>query len=83
MSDEHIQSDWERAHDLLDKHGVLTTPPGHCGVHLITRLEAVLKVWDAVGQHSAQVCHDLRFLCNSNDEVKAAIEAHRAAYREP
>lgn len=81
MTDRAIQSDWERAHELLDKHGVLAVGPGQMGVHLIDRLEAVLKVWDAIGDHSAQCCHDLRFLCNSTPEVNRAIEAHRAAYR--
>lgn len=79
--DPGIQSDWERAHALLDAHGVLTTPPHAIGEHLIDRLEAVLKVWDAIGEHSAQCCHDLRFLCNSTPEVNRAIDAHRAAYR--
>ena len=81
MKDRAIQSDWERAHELLDRHGVLAVGPGQMGVHLIERLEAVLKVWDAVGQMSGASCHDLRFLCNTSDGQVEAIEAHRAAYR--
>ena len=81
MCDRAIQSDWERAHELLDKHGVLATPRQEVGHHLIERIEAVLKVWDAVGQMSGASCHDLRFLCNTSDGQVEAIEAHRAAYR--
>lgn len=80
MSDLAIQHDWERAHDLLDKHGVLTTPKGAMGVHLITRLEAVLKVWDAVGVLSGNRAHDLKFTCDDAD-TKAAIAAHRIAFK--
>lgn len=82
-ADPGIQSDWERAHALLDTHGVLTVQSYAIGEHLIDRLKAVLKVWDAIGQHSGQACHDLRFLCNSTPEVNAAIDAYRASYRQP
>ena len=75
------RSDWGRAHDLLDAHGVLTTPQGHCGNHLIDRIEAVLNVWDAIGKHSGQCCEDLKYLCNSTPEVTEAIRAYRDATR--
>lgn len=75
-------SDWERAHDLLDQHGVkLGTPTA--GVHLIERLQAVLAVWDSIGRLSANSCHDLRFLCNVPREAIDAIAAHRAASTPP
>lgn len=76
------ESDWARAHGLLDKAGVLTTPTGECGVHLVTRLEAALAVWNAVGILSGQRAHDLKFTCD-DAETKAAIAAHRAAFRGP
>lgn len=76
----NIQSDWERAHDLLDKAGVLTTPPGHCGNHLIKRIEAVLAVWTPIGELSGQTCQDLKFVCNTSKETIAAIKAHRASF---
>ena len=75
------RSDWERAHELLDAAGVLTTPKGAMGVHLIDRLEAVLAVWRGVGQMSGASCHDLRFLCNTSEGQVEAIKAHRAAFR--
>ena len=75
------QSDWERAHDLLDKHGVLATPRQEVGHHLIERIEAVLKVWDAIGLHSGQCCEDLKYLCNTTPEVTEAIRAFRAGHR--
>ena len=78
---EHVRSYWERAHELLNKHGVLTTPESEMGVHLIDRLEAVLKVWDAIGELSAHSCHDLRFLCNTPEEAINAIRAYREAHR--
>lgn len=76
------QSDWEQAHELLDKAGVLTTPKGEVGTHLIDRIKAVLAVWEPIGRLSGQVCHDLRFLCNNSEETIEAIEAHRKAFRE-
>ena len=81
MKDRAIQSDWERAHELLDKHGVMTMPGNDMGVHLITRIEALLKVWEPIGRLSASSCHDLRFLCNTPEEAIEAIKAHREAYR--
>ena len=53
------------------------------GVHLIERLEAVLKVWDAVGEMSAASCHDLRFLCNTSEGQIEAIRAHRSTFTQP
>lgn len=79
--DRFIRSDWERAHDLLDKAGVLTVPEHQMGRHLIERLEAVLAVWEPIGRLSARTCHDLRFICNTPEEATEAIAAHRAAYR--
>ena len=76
-----IQSDWERAHDLLNKAGVRTTPKGEMGFHLIERMEALVAVWEPIGKLSAASCHDLRFLCNTPKEVVEAIKAHRAAFR--
>jgi len=81
MCDRAIESDWERAHELLDKAGVLTAPTGQIGEHLIDRIEALLKVWEAIGKLSASSCHDLRFLCNVPEEAIEAIKAHRAANR--
>jgi hypothetical protein len=72
-------SDWEDAHELLDAAGVLTTPHGQTGVHLIDRLKAVLAVWDAVGSLSGQRAQNLDYVCEDAD-TKAAIAAHRAAY---
>jgi hypothetical protein len=37
-ADIYIRSDWESAHELLNKAGVLTVPKGEMGVHLIDRL---------------------------------------------
>lgn len=74
-------SDWERAHELLDQHGVMNAQPGQIGTHLIERLEAVLKVWDAIGELSARSCHDLRFMCNTPEEAVKAIQSHREAHR--
>lgn len=76
-------SDWERAHEMLDQHGVMTSGPREMGVHLIDRLAGALTVWDAIGKLSAASCHDLRFLCNVPQEVIQAIAAHRANFRQP
>lgn len=81
MSDRYVRSDWERAHKLLDKAGVLTTPKDEVGAHLVTRIEALLALWEPIGRLSAQSCHDLRFLCNVPEEAIEAIKAHRAAFR--
>jgi hypothetical protein len=72
-----IRSDWERSHEILDAAGVL---PGTaaCGEHLITRLKAALAVWEPIGRLSAQLCHDLKFVCNTAPEVVEAVAAHRA-----
>lgn len=77
----YIQSDWERAHELLDAAGVLTASGGAMGAHLIDRIQALISVWDPVGRLSATSCHDLRFLCNTPEEAIEAIKAHRAAFR--
>lgn len=80
-ADPGIRSDWERAHELLDGAGILSTPKGEMGVHLIDRLKAVLAVVEPIGRLSAGCCHNLKFLCNVAPETVEAIAAHRAAYR--
>jgi hypothetical protein len=75
------RSDWQRAHELLDRAGVLTAKPHEMGVHLLDRLAALRSVWEPIGRLSAASCHDLRFLCNTPNECIEAIAAHRKAFR--
>lgn len=81
MNDQVLRSDWELAHSLLDKAGVLTVPEGQTNARLVERIEALLQVWEPIGRLSAVSCYDLRFLCNTPEEAIEAIKAHRAVYR--
>ena len=71
-----IRFDWDRAHELLDDHGVLTSG------HLVERLRPVLKVWEAIGISPGQSCADLKLLCNNTGpEVIEAFRVYVAAHR--
>ena len=76
-----LRKEFKQAHKLLDAHGVLNTPPREFQEALVERIEALLKLWESIGNFSGQCCADLKFLCNTAPEVKEAVRAYRAAHR--